>query len=246
MLSRRLIVVGCAVAMLAFMAPTVASAQATADHKTYFTFSGNVRLPGVTLPPGRYVFRFADGSSSRQVVQVVSDQGNKMYGFFMTIPARRMDYAKDAEVRFMETAAGSPPPIKSWWYPGYMTGNEFIYPRDEAIRIARATSQPVLTTKAASVTDEQLKTTAELSYVSPTGQDTAVTNEANPVAVNLTGDSERGQVEGSGIPADTPAYQGQQAQNTRTALPRTGTFLPLIGLFGLGSLLGGVSLRLRQ
>jgi hypothetical protein len=241
MLTRRLIVVACAVAMLAFMAPAMASAQATSDHRTYFTFSGDVRLPGMTLPAGRYVFRFADGSTGRQVVQIVSDQGNKMYGFFMTIPARRMDYAKDAEVRFMETPAGTAPAIKTWWYPGYMTGNEFIYSRDEALRIARAASRPVLTTKAASVSDEQLKTT-ELSYVSPTGQDTAVTNEGNPVAVNLTGDSEVGQVEGTGLPPRA-VQEGQQA---RAALPRTGSLLPLIGLFGLASLLGGASLRLRH
>lgn len=241
MLTRRLIVVTCAVAMLAFMAPAMASAQATSDHRTYFTFSGDVRLPGVTLPAGRYVFRFADGSTGRQVVQIVSDQGNKMYGLFMTIPARRMDYAKDAEVRFMETAAGTAPAIKTWWYPGYMTGNEFIYSRDEALRIARAASRPVLTTKAASVSDEQLKTT-ELSYVSPTGQDTAVTNEGNPVAVSLTGDSEVGQVEGTGLPPRA-VQEGQQA---RAALPRTGSLLPLIGLFGLASLLGGASLRRRH
>jgi len=241
MLTRRLIVVACAVAMLAFMAPAMASAQATSDHRTYFTFSGDVRLPGVTLPAGRYVFRFADGSTGRQVVQIVSDQGNKMYGLFMTIPARRMDYAKDAEVRFMETQAGTAPAIKTWWYPGYMTGNEFIYSRDEALRIARAASRPVLTTKAASVSDEQLKTT-ELSYVSPTGQDTAVTNEGNPVAVSLTGDSEVGQVEGTGLPPRA-VQEGQQA---RAALPRTGSLLPLIGLFGLASLVGGASLRRRH
>ena len=47
----------------------------TADHRTYFTFSTPVTLPGVTLPAGRYLFRLADPNSSRKVISVLSEDG---------------------------------------------------------------------------------------------------------------------------------------------------------------------------
>ena len=41
-----------------------------------------------------------------------------------------------------------PAAIKAWWYPGERMGYEFMYPRDQALRLALGASQPVLTTQA--------------------------------------------------------------------------------------------------
>lgn len=57
--------------------------------------------------------------------------------------------ASAPEVRFMETAAGMPAAIKAWWYPGERMGYEFMYPKDQALRLAQGASQPVLTTATA-------------------------------------------------------------------------------------------------
>jgi hypothetical protein len=45
-----------------------------ADHRTYFTFSGPVELPGVALAPGKYLFRIANPESSGNVVRLASAQ----------------------------------------------------------------------------------------------------------------------------------------------------------------------------
>jgi len=55
--------------------------------------------------------------------------------------------AKDATVAFYETAKGTPAAVKSWWYPGETTGYQFIFPRNQAMKIARDTGKPVLTTR---------------------------------------------------------------------------------------------------
>src|SRR5262249_7430378 len=47
-----------------------------------------------------------------------------------------------------ERAAGAPPAIKSWFYPGNSIGEEFVYPRSQAMKIARANHEPVLATSA--------------------------------------------------------------------------------------------------
>ena len=53
---------------------------------------------------------------------------------------------------------------------------EFIYPKSQAVRLARATNQTVLTTQAANVSNEQMQS-ADLAYVSPTGKETALTDD---------------------------------------------------------------------
>src|SRR5678809_1260871 len=119
-----------------------------ADYRTYFTFSEPVTLPGVTLPAGRYLFRLADPNSSRKVISVLSADGKKPLAMLHTIPNQLTQAPQEAEIRFMETAANVPPAIKTWWYPGKSIGYEFIYPRQQALQLAKVTSQPVLTTVA--------------------------------------------------------------------------------------------------
>ena len=44
----------------------------TSDKRTYFTFSQPVALPGVTLPAGTYMFRIADDTTTRKVIQIAN------------------------------------------------------------------------------------------------------------------------------------------------------------------------------
>ena len=121
------------------------------DSRTEFTFNQPVELPGVTLPPGTYVFRFVDATTGKKVMQVqAKDASSKTYGMFMTISAQRPKASDDAELRFLETPAGQPAAVKTWWYPGNTIGREFIYPKSQACRLAKATNSTVLTTKARS------------------------------------------------------------------------------------------------
>jgi NO-binding membrane sensor protein with MHYT domain len=89
-----------------------------------------------------------DPTGDRKVVAVLSADGKTPYGMFFSLPAERFEPASAPEVRFMETAAGMPAAIKAWWYPGERMGYEFMYPKDQALRLAQGGSQPVLTTQA--------------------------------------------------------------------------------------------------
>ena len=243
MFVKSLITSACAAAMLLTMSATPASAQGgPLDSRTEFTFNQPVELPGVTLPPGTYVFRFVDATTGRKVMQVqAKDASSKTFGMFLTINAERPRPSDDAELRFLETPAGQPAAVKTWWYPGNTIGREFIYPKSQARRLAQATNTTVLTTRAESVTDEQMQT-AELTYVSPSGQETALTDEqlveaaANTPPVGATAQATMADAD------RTPAQEGTMA---RASLPRTSTPLAGIGLLGLFSLLGGAWLRFR-
>src|ERR1051325_7576194 len=137
------------------------TAQAQPENKrTFFTFSGPVALPGVTLPAGRYVFKIVDTTTTCKVIQVLSDDEKKPFAMATTIPDQRRDPAKDATVSFYETPAGTPAAVKSWWYPGESIGYQFIYPRAQARQIAQTTHKAVLTTKGNSSKTEETKTAA--------------------------------------------------------------------------------------
>src|SRR5207253_1701791 len=148
------------------------------DSRTEFTFNAPVELPGTTLPPGTYVFRFADPNTSRKVMQVFDKASNKTYGLYLTISAQRPRPSDEAELRFLETPAGKPAAVKTWWYPGNSIGREFIYPKEQARRLAMATNTTVLTTKEeAETAPAPTMAAADLEYVSPAGQETPVSQE---------------------------------------------------------------------
>lgn len=254
MFSTKIMTTACAAALLTTISAAPARAQGPMDRRTEFTFNQSVEMPGVTLPPGTYIFRFVDATTSRQVMQVqAKDQSNKNYGLFMTISAQRPRPSDEAELRFMETPAGQPTAVKTWWYPGNTIGREFIYPKSQARRLAQATNQTVLTTKADTVSDDQMKTT-DLAYVSASGQETEVTDEelvaraANTPPVGTAGVSSTETAQSDRVAATSGVQQeGTMASNasSRTRLPKTSTALPILGLIGLMSLLGGAAIRLK-
>ena len=77
-------------------------------------------------------------------MQVLSADGKNSYAMFFGISANRTDFPAKPEIRFMETAAGMPAAVKTWWYPGDKAGYEFIYPKEQARLLAKGTGQPVL------------------------------------------------------------------------------------------------------
>jgi hypothetical protein len=269
MLSTRTFGLACAIAVFVCLVAAPVSAQPF-DKRTLFTFSGPVSLPGVTLPAGQYLFRLANPTSSSKAVQVLNPEGNKTYGLFFTILAERPEPASSPEVRFMETASGTPAAIRTWWYPGERMGYEFIFPKEQARRFAMTASQPVLTTDTLTTTTEQTNT-AELSRVGSGGQETDVNVNAAPTATMPTGATQEGQLASSSLviatptipavgashpsstasaqnPATDPAVTqtsaaGTSARAARTQLPRTASQLPPIAMVGTVTLLSAASLR---
>lgn len=53
---------------------------------------------------------------------MLSDDGKQAYAMLQTIPASRAEESAEPEIEFLETAAGHPPALKAWWYPGNTTG----------------------------------------------------------------------------------------------------------------------------
>src|ERR1700722_14962652 len=121
--------------------PTVQASEWS--QKTVFTFSGPVEIPGQILPAGTYVFRLADSSSNRNIIQIFNKDENRLFGTFLAISDYRLHPSEKTIVRFEERAAGSPQAIKGWFYPGRNNGHEFVYPKKEALALAKVNHTPV-------------------------------------------------------------------------------------------------------
>ena len=115
-----------AVALLAVGRP--AAPQESLDKLTYLTFSSPVQVPGATLGAGRYRFHLTNAVTSRNVMQVLSNDGSTTYAMFNTVGAYRHAITDDTAVTFRETPVGAAPAIKALFYGGLREGYEFVYP----------------------------------------------------------------------------------------------------------------------
>jgi hypothetical protein len=237
--------IACAVGLLATFAAPSARANEW-NHLTYFTFSAPVEIPGVALPAGTYMFKVPDVSTGQNVVQVFSKDGSRIFATFFTIPDDRMTPTEKPIVTFEEAPAGAPEAVKAWFYPGEAVGREFVYPKDQAERIAAATHQPVLAT--ASMTTRQKPTTAQsaqhvaslskspVTRVDARGQTQAVHSEMSAHTAPMKSLTNTTTTTGSA----GPTAATDRVAATTGNLPKTASTLPLFGLIGIGSLTLGL------
>ena len=150
--------------LIAFAATHVRAQESNTNDLTYMTFNTQVELPGVTLEPGTYTFRLAD-TPSRNVVQVLRKDSPKPIGQWTFIPAERAKPADDTIVMFKE-AGGTAPAVQYWFFPGEKTGKEFVYPKNQAQRIAARTGQTVRSDDGA-VSPESARAEDPLAPASP-------------------------------------------------------------------------------
>jgi hypothetical protein len=152
------------------------------DKKTIVTFSAPVEIPGKALPAGTYVFKLLDSSSNRNIVQVWDKDEKHLLATILAVPDYRLKPADKPVIRFEERPSGTPEAIKAWFYPGDEYGQQFVYPHDRAVELAKRTNQHVLsmpndmakniTTQAKSASDASIQEMqkTEVTGVNPSGQ----------------------------------------------------------------------------
>ena len=124
--TRTFSMLGALVLGLSLTAP-MHGAESSALHTNRLTFDGPVRLPGVTLVAGSYLFERVEPTNA-DVIVVRSNDRTKVYFMASTrrterpagLPAGRM-------VTFGEVGRGVVPPITAWYPDGQQTGHAFVY-----------------------------------------------------------------------------------------------------------------------
>jgi len=205
------------------------------NKKTIITITEPMQIPGATLTPGKYVFKLMDSSSNRHIVQVFTEDEKTVINTILAIPNQRLRPTGKSEFGFWEVPAGSTPALRSWFYPGDNSGQEFAYPKQEATTLSATVKQEV-----PSFTEEQY---AEYTKVTPAPEQAEVKTPEPPPPVEVA-------VAETPKPVETPAVEERPAPRpteTRTAvddtLPATASPLPVLGLLGLLSVGLGAALR---
>jgi hypothetical protein len=266
-----LIATAMALAVLGVLASGVAAQETNTSERTFLTFSGAVEMPGVTLQPGTYVFKLAD-TPTRNVVQVWDRDEKNMVGHWLFVQAERPRVSDDTVVMFKETREGTTPAVQYWYFPGERIGKEFIYPKDQAMRIAARTGLDVRSEDGiiegdgiagvqADASQTQAAVTADttLQNAPAAAQPTA---SAGSLAGNRGAETQTQGAASAEASVETPqvaasadvsadrsvgtsgAAEAQIARNEpANELPRTASPLALSGLLGLLSLAGAAGIR---
>ena len=115
------------VAAVCVLAATLTGGASTFNRTTYFTFSAPVRVQGVLLPPGVYVFEIANPDSGSNVTRVMDRKRAKVYASALSRVINRPNAGQlDAAIVFGETVASAPRPVNGWYPSGETSGREFV------------------------------------------------------------------------------------------------------------------------
>ena len=238
------------IAILLMLSGT-ASAQLT-NYATVVTFSGPVEVPGASpqvLPAGSYLFKVVDSKVNRNIVQISNKDETHIYTTILAIPTHREEATDKTVITFDERPAGQPPAIRAWYYPFEKSGQEFVYPKNRASELARASNSNVPysdsgpgTSAVAGATQVAKVSTAApepIRAITPAGTTVEPAYQNNSSAVSQSNNSAN-----SALPPAASQPSGQNRTPVQTAsLPHTGSELPLLALIGSCSLFAGVSIR---
>lgn len=157
------------------------------ESRNKFSVNQPFEVPGLVLQPNtRYLIKLLDSPSERHVVQIYDEDQTKLLTMFMGISDERMRPADHTVFTFIETAPGYPLPIKEWFYPGRLTGLEFVYPKAQAMEIARHAREPVLSANGnlhdlSALTVEAIKPLGSEAPVTVTQTASVTKSEETPV-----------------------------------------------------------------
>jgi len=200
--------------------------------RTVVTINEPIIVAGVetvTLQPGVYVMKLMNHDHNRNIVLFYNERENTLFATVMAINNYRLFPTDKTVLKYYETPIGNPPALRAWFPAGDRWGQEFVYPKGLATKIAKETGTKVLTTPA--TTEEEL-ITAPVTEIDPTGKEVPLEEAyVEPEVNEALANAEPGPVAPVGEPRPPEP------------LPATATPFFAIGLFGLATASTGFLLR---
>lgn len=216
-----------------------------ANPQTPFSTNEPLEVPGRILEPGNYVFKLIETESQRNVLQVFetvqlwTGDESHLLSTFLTMPNYDAPTTDKTVFAFFERGAKQPKALRIWFSPGKNYGHEFAYPRGQAIELAKSIGRGVL-----SLPDELPADIGQLNRPIAPPHESYLAPAPAPRPVPVI--SNRAVVQ----PASVQAAPVQSRARVRSgkmiaaALPKTGSYLPLLAALGLLGVIAGLLLRM--
>jgi hypothetical protein len=221
------------------------------DLRTVFSVNKPVTVPNAVLEPNtNYVMSVGDAHTGmRNVVRIYQGDESKLVTQFLAINKEKLEPVDTTTFNFMETAAGYPQPIESWFYPGRRIGLEFLYPKDQMADIALHMRGAETTQTAALITESgptELARSDDEALLQEQDKDIVPSQPAAPAVdqpIDQSASDSELKSEDNEVLRSEPTEESTTtiAQNE---LPRTAGELPLLAL--IGSLATGFGFAVRS
>jgi hypothetical protein len=184
--------------------------------KSIFTITEPTEIGNKIVPPGTYLIRVVPLSYNRNVVQVTSEDGTKVFAAALATPHPKKldDQTPNSRFTYYPTGEGKPKALRTWFAPSTPFGEDIVYPKKRAAELAAGVHESVVAIP---------EGTSETEY--KTVPYTTVTREGTEIAYS----------------EPAPASSTSVAQTK--ALPRTASRTPLTALLGAAALGAALALR---
>lgn len=226
------------------------------NRQTMITISQPLEVPGVVLAPGTYVMRLFNSSSDRHIVQFMTEDRKQQLALTFAVSAERIRPTGKTVLTMYEGSRDAPPALRTWFYPGDVVGQEFLYPHEQAIRIAARTKTtvPEVETAQAESTKESAEVVApaaESAQKTQSREESVLIAKAEPSPAPEPAPAPIAAPEPqqpAAEPQSPPATSAQEAPIAKSesqpdSLPHTASNGPLAALIGGFSLLLALGLR---
>ena len=195
------------------------------DKKTILTFNHAVQIPGMVLNPGTYVMKLPVPMSNLNVVRFLDADETHVYATVFAIPVERQKATDHHEIIFAEARGNAPRAIKRWFYPGELTGAEFVYPKESSV-LAAGIRQQQTEQQTASISTEEEQGLAPKREVEPQAA------EIEPAPIPSETYKSEGEIAQARPPSQEPMATEPEAATETPSMPETAGNLPLLLLLG--------------
>src|SRR5579863_935935 len=118
--------------------------------QTPFATNESMEVPGMMLAPGRYVLRLVDPGPERnvlevfEVVQLWTGDESRLLSTLLTMPNYDQPTTDKTVFTFFDRGPKQAKALRLWFAPGRNYGQEFVYPKAQAVELAKSVGRAVL------------------------------------------------------------------------------------------------------
>jgi hypothetical protein len=212
----------------------------------------------MVLDPGRYLLKLIEPAPERNVlvvfetVQLWTGDGSRLLSTMLTMPNYDRPADDKTALAFFDREPRQPKALRLWFAPGRNYAQEFVYPKAQAVELAKSVGRGVLSMPPELPADIGLLarvagggTAAQAAPAQVTSQ-TPPSQAAPPAERPRRVQARQANVALAAPPIESRARAREpEMRNTPVgSLPKTASYLPLLAFIGMLGFAGGAMLRI--